>query len=98
VRNANQVALGNSTFEAFYNQTVTGLGSMAQAAGNNLANSDVLVDMAKARRDAVSGVSLDEEMTNMLKFQHAYNASARVLTTMDDAIDMIINRMGRVGL
>lgn len=98
VRNATQVALGNSTFEAYYNQTVTGLGSMAQTAANNLANSDVLVDMASARRDAVSGVSLDEEMTNMLKFQHAYNASARVLTTMDDAIDQIINRMGRVGL
>ncbi|MCW2972946.1 MAG: flagellar hook-associated protein FlgK [Thermoleophilia bacterium] len=98
MRAAAQAGLGGSTIEAFYSQTVTGLGAMAATASTNLANSDVLVDMGTARRDSVSGVSLDEEMTNMLKFQHAYNASARVLTTMDDAIDTIINRMGRVGL
>ena len=54
--------------------------------------------MAMGRRDQVSGVSMDEEMSNMLRFQHAYNASARVMTTMDEMLDTLINRMGRVGL
>lgn len=45
----------------------------------------------------VAGVSLDEEMTNLIRFQHAYNAAARVITAMDEAVDTIINRMGLVG-
>ena len=44
----------------------------------------------------VAGVS-DEEMTNLIRFQHAYNAAARVITAMDEAVDTIINRMGLVG-
>jgi flagellar hook-associated protein 1 len=47
------------------------------------------------RRDSVSGVNLDEEMTDMIKFQQAYAASARVLSTMDEMLDTLINRMGR---
>lgn len=97
-RSATQVALGNQTWEQFYRTIVTSVGSQAETATRNLKNADVLVDMAMARRDQVSGVSLDEEMSNMLRFQHAYNASARVMTTMDDMLDMLINRMGRVGL
>jgi flagellar hook-associated protein 1 FlgK len=98
IRNAGQGALGGVSFEDYYSGVVTGIGTQAQAAQRNAENSDVLVDMAMSRRTQVSGVSMDEEMTNMLRFQHAYNASARVLTTMDEALDTIINRMGRVGL
>ena len=43
-------------------------------------------------------MSIDEEMTNMLRFQHAYNASARILTALDDSLETIIHRMGRAGL
>ena len=46
---------------------------------------------------SVSGVSLDEEMTDMIKFQHAYNASARMITLQDEMLDKIINGMGTVG-
>lgn len=48
-------------------------------------------------RDSVSGVSLDEESVNMIKFQKAYSAAARVMTTLDEMIDIIINKMGVVG-
>jgi flagellar hook-associated protein 1 FlgK len=47
---------------------------------------------------AASGVSLDEEMTNMIKFQHAYAAASRVLSAMDENLDRLINGTGRVGL
>jgi flagellar hook-associated protein 1 FlgK len=98
IRPAGQAALGGQTWEAYYSSVITAVGARTQTAGRDLDNADVLVEMAMSRRDQVSGVSLDEEMSNMLRFQHAYNASARVMTTMDDALDTIINRMGRVGL
>ena len=50
------------------------------------------------RRMSISSVSLDEEMTNMIKFQQAYNASARMITVVDETLDKIINGMGRVGM
>jgi flagellar hook-associated protein 1 FlgK len=49
------------------------------------------------RRQSVSAVSLDEEMMNMIKFQHAYNAAARQITAIDEMLDKIINGMGVVG-
>ena len=45
-------------------------------------------------RESVSGINLDEEMANMVAFQHGYNAAARVISTMDTMLDVIINRMG----
>ncbi|MCW2924150.1 MAG: flagellar hook-associated protein FlgK [Thermoleophilia bacterium] len=98
VRPGGNAALGGQTWDSFYKSTVTTIGADAQTAESTLTNADVLSDMAKSRRDQVSGVSMDEEMSNMLRFQHAYNASARVLTTMDELLDTLINRMGRVGL
>jgi flagellar hook-associated protein FlgK len=49
-------------------------------------------------RISVSGVSLDEEMTNLIRYQHAYSGNSRVITVMDDILDTLINRTGRVGL
>ena len=50
------------------------------------------------QRDSVAGVQQDEETTNLMIFQKAFSASSRVMTTMDDLLDIVINRMGRVGL
>ncbi len=49
-------------------------------------------------RDEVSGVQMDEEGINMLNYQKWYSASSRMLTTLDDALDKLINGTGRVGL
>lgn len=48
-------------------------------------------------RTSVSGVSLDEEMTSLIRYQHAYQGASRVITAMDEALEMLINRMGLVG-
>ncbi|MCL1903084.1 MAG: hypothetical protein FWF94_01535 [Oscillospiraceae bacterium] len=56
------------------------------------------VNILLDNRDAISAVSETEEGINMLTYQKWFNASARLMTTMDDALDTIINRMGRVGL
>ncbi len=51
----------------------------------------------QSKRDSVSGVSHDEEMADMVRFQHAYMASARMITTLDTIMDVTINRLGLVG-
>lgn len=60
-------------------------------------NSLALLHHTENRRLSESGVSLDEEMTNMVKFQQAYNASARMITTLDAILDTTVNRLGLVG-
>jgi flagellar hook-associated protein 1 FlgK len=60
-------------------------------------NTGVLLTQLEGSRQSVSSVSLDEEMTNMIKFQHAYNAAARSMTATDELLDRIINNMGLVG-
>ena len=60
-------------------------------------NSEILRESVNTNRQSVSSVSLDEEMTNIIKFQHAYNAAARQITVMDELLDKVINGMGVVG-
>jgi flagellar hook-associated protein 1 FlgK len=56
-----------------------------------------LVIQTDNRRKQISGVSLDEEMANMMIYQHAFNASARLINVIDSMIDKIVNGTGRVG-
>ena len=55
-------------------------------------------DSVENRRQSVAGVSMDEEMSNLVRFQRAYQASARAMSTMDEMLDVLINRTGKVGL
>ena len=64
----------------------------------NEANAQALTDAVQDRRESVAGVSLDEEMGNLIRFQRAYQASSRAMSTMDEMLDVLINRTGRVGL
>lgn len=89
--------LTNGTFDEFFRAVVGQLGVQAQEANRQATNQKVLVDQVESRRQSVSGVSTDEEMANMIKFQHAYNAAARALTTYDEMLDKVINGMGVVG-
>jgi len=57
-----------------------------------------LVNALQNQRQSVSGVNLDEEMTNLITYQRGYQASARAMNAMDDMLDQLINRTGRVGL
>ena len=85
------------SFSSFYAGLVGDLGVDAQSAVRNKENVQVLVDSVDYNRQSVSGVSLDEEMTNLVTFQHAYNASARMITVIDEMLDRIINSTGIVG-
>ncbi|MCL6570279.1 MAG: flagellar hook-associated protein FlgK [Bacillus sp. (in: Bacteria)] len=87
-----------STVGDYYRNIIGQLGVDSQEAGRMFNNSELIVNQVENHRQSVSGVSLDEEMSNMIKFQQAYNAAARMVTTMDECLDKIINGMGRVGL
>lgn len=86
-----------TTPSAFYKTLIGQLGVQAQEATRQTENSNSLVEQVNARRQSVSGVSLDEEMSNMLVFQHAYSAAARFMTTYDEMLDKLINSTGTVG-
>lgn len=88
----------NPTIGVAYRQLVTRIGSETQESHRSEANAELLADALRDRRDGVSGVSLDEEMTNLTRFQRGFQASARALNAMDEMIDQLVNRTGRVGL
>lgn len=87
-----------NTVDAYFRSVVGQLGVQAAEATRMQTNQQIIVDQVESRRQSVSGVSLDEEMSNMIKYQHAYNAAARNMTMIDEILDKVINGMGRVGL
>jgi flagellar hook-associated protein 1 len=87
-----------SAATAQYGAIVRQIGADADNASRAQSVAQAAVDAAEDRRQNISGVSLDEEMANMLRFQRGYQASARVMSTVDDMLDTLINRAGRVGL
>ncbi|ABO68407.1 flagellar hook-associated protein FlgK [Geobacillus thermodenitrificans] len=92
-----QLPLTSGTIQTNYQGWIGKLGVDGQQANRMKNNSDVLRQSVEERRQSVSSVSLDEEMMNMIKFQHAYNAAARQITVVDEMLDKIINGMGIVG-
>ncbi|WP_214884622.1 MULTISPECIES: flagellar hook-associated protein FlgK [unclassified Exiguobacterium] len=87
-----------STSIGKYYQNVIGNMAVEASQNANLAKSTfALLSSSDQRRLSVSGVSLDEEMTMMIQYQHAYNAAARNITAVDEMLDKIINGMGVVG-
>ncbi len=80
-----------------YAGLVSGIGSDVSHATDLAANQQLLVDHLQQRRQSTSGVSLDQEAADMIRFQHAYQAAARVITTIDEMLDTLINRTGTVG-
>lgn len=87
----------NGSLSDYYNSIVGQLGVQGSEATRQSQNQKALVEQVDSRRQSVSGVSLDEEMSNMIKFQHAYNAAARFMTSLDEVLDKVINGMGVVG-
>ncbi|HHY91661.1 MAG TPA: hypothetical protein GX503_08345, partial [Clostridiales bacterium] len=81
----------------FFKSLISNLGVDTQEAIRMTENQEVLINQIENSRQAISGVSLDEEMTNMVRFQHSYNAAARMITAIDEMLDKIINGMGVVG-
>ena len=84
--------------DANYRKMIVELGVQAAVAGRNVDIQAVITTQVDSARESVAGVNIDEEMTNMLSFQHAYSAAGRLITAIDETLDKLINGTGRVGL
>jgi flagellar hook-associated protein 1 len=82
---------GGLTINQLYRTMIGDVGSTSAIAQSQAAAFKLSVDQFTTQAQSVSGVSLDEEMTNMIKFQQAYNASAKLLTTMNTMLDVLMN-------
>lgn len=83
--------------DATYRQLVVDLGAAAQTANRRLEIQTSVAGEAEAARESAAGVNTDEEMVHLLTYQRAYEAAARVITAVDEALDVLINRTGMVG-
>jgi flagellar hook-associated protein 1 FlgK len=90
------VAAGGSLADVVRSM-VAGLGQETASARMAAATQAGLTEAAETSRSAVHGVSIDEEMVDLMEFQRMYEAAARVITAVDEALDTLINRMGVVG-
>ncbi len=82
------------TLQSYYQRSVSGLGGESAAASTATDSADANVNQLQQQRASVSGVSTDTEMVNMLKYQRSYEASAKVIKTMDDMVNSLISDLG----
>lgn len=80
-------ALQGQTFGGAYNRTVGRLGEELSSVNQRLADQKVVADLLKGQRDSVTGVSIDEEMADLTRFQRGYQASAKIITTIDEMLE-----------
>lgn len=94
-----KITMGNppeeTTIDKFYNNIIQKLGNETQEVIRNEKNQSKILKEIDNLRLNVSGVSLDEEMVSLIQFQHAYNASAKVISTIDSLLDVVINGLKR---
>jgi flagellar hook-associated protein 1 FlgK len=91
-------ALRGGSADQGYSALIERVGSDVKTAQDEQANDQTTVTAIGNQRMSVSGVSLDEEMTNLISFQRAYQASARTMTAMDSMLETLIEHTGTVGL
>lgn len=83
------------TINSYFNDVVGGLGVDEQEAKRMVKNQKVLLAGFKQARDSVSGVSLDEEFANIVQYSHCYQANAKIISTVDQLLDVVINGLKR---
>jgi flagellar hook-associated protein 1 FlgK len=83
--------LGNVTVSQYYNNLVSDIGIAVNGAANVQSSNELVVAQLENQRDTVSAVSLDEEMANLIKFQRAFDAAARMVNTADEMFQTILN-------
>jgi flagellar hook-associated protein 1 FlgK len=90
-----QVMIGKAkTFDDYFAQSVTNVGLKGEQAQINMISQNTIMDDLRNLRESISGVNIDEELADMIKFQHGYNAAARFVSVVDSLLDTVINRMG----
>ena len=84
----------DGTLGGFFSTAVSNLGQSLSGASARVNDQSKIEQLVRSQRDGVSGVSLDEEMAQLVQYQRAFQASSRVFTTIDDLIDTVVNKLG----
>ncbi len=88
---------GTATLDEQYRHLISTLGAQTSAALSAADSQAALVSASRTQRLNANGVSVDEEMVNLMHYQRSYEAAARVLTVIDETMDLLVNRLGIVG-
>ncbi len=91
-------SLEGASIDGYYKKIITDFAVKVQEDREKLESKIGTIDLAENKRLSISGVSLDEELSNMLRFQHAYNSAAKIVNVLDGMMDKVINGTGRVGI
>lgn len=89
--NGNTEGSVSTTIEDYYHAMVGSIGIASSSISRNTEFSEMMVNELNTLRDSISAVSLDEEMTNLIKYQHAYQAAAKLITISDEMLDTLIS-------
>ena len=90
-----QAGSDGSTVDSFYKTIINNIAVSTKEADRMVTNQDSILSNLEQQRLSVSGVSLDEEMTDLIQFQHAYQANAKMISTIDELLDVVINGLKR---
>ena len=82
---------GTMTFVEFFSSIITDLGLKVRRNQSEMKQQDNMIQQFKEIRSSISSVNMDEELTNMVQYQKAYEASARFLGTVDEMMETVIN-------
>ncbi|MDR1446959.1 MAG: flagellar hook-associated protein FlgK [Treponema sp.] len=94
IRNTRVMVGEFGTFDDFFADAVGRIGMLGEQSGKALETENLIMKQLHDMREAVSGVNIDEELSNMIKYQHGYSAAARFITTVNAMLDTLINRVG----
>jgi flagellar hook-associated protein 1 FlgK len=94
IRNTTVMVGPLGTFDDYFADAAGRIGLLGERTGTALETENLLMKQLRDMRDSVSGVNIDEELANMIKYQHGYAAAARFITTVNSMLDTLINQMG----
>lgn len=94
IRNTSVMIGKDKSFDEYFASSVTNVGLKAEQAETNMLSQNSIMNDLRDLRDSISGVNIDEELADIIKFQHGYNAAARFVSTIDEMLDTVINRLG----
>ncbi len=83
--------IGDAKFSDYYNTLVSEVGSKVQEAQFLRISQEMVVSSIQNHRDSISGVSLDEEMSNLIKYEQAYQAASRMISVADELVQAVLN-------
>lgn len=87
--------MGNTSFKGYLSGVIARVGNETAVTSRELENQKIVEDFLRRQRESISGVNIDEEMTNLLRFQRAYQGTARVINVLDQMLEVTVSGLVR---